>query len=148
MSKINFNNKTFNYDYNNKKVVLENVSNLDINLNLNVRDYLVSKTNITYSPSGIDFTLNYKDYNGNYYSQGFLNSTNCSNKQIFYYQNSQLELYLCNSDLYLELIGSNDYEFYTNLDFTLNEAIKNPEYNIDLNYILGNSKYSGKLKVS
>ena len=148
LPKIIFNEKTFNYDYNNKKVIVENISDLDVNLNINVKDYLVSKTNISYSSGGLNFNLDYRDYNGTYTSQGFITIDNCSNKQIFYYMDSQLEIYFCNDNLYLELVGSNEYDFFTNLELTQTLPITNPEYNIDLNYILGNSKYIGKLKAS
>ncbi|PIU21901.1 MAG: hypothetical protein COT14_03935 [Candidatus Diapherotrites archaeon CG08_land_8_20_14_0_20_30_16] len=151
-AEIFFDNHTFEFDYNNKIIKVIPISDLNYILNISVNNYYTSRTVWTYSISGVYVTLNYSDLNGTYSNSGYINgSALCStNSFTVNYGFDKLKINVCKDNLIngvLVIDGdfSSTYTADVNLDATSNSEIKSAYYNADLNYILNDSKYIGKV---
>lgn len=155
LTKIKFNDNNFEMDYNN--TILRIIPNEDLNyyIKINVNSASSSRTSWSFGASGTYVTLDYSDLNYTYKQSGYINSSqNCNvNKFTLNYNSDKLTIDICklnskSGTLIIDenVVSTNNIDL--NITISSEQNIDNAYYNIDLNYILGNTRYIGYLPVN
>jgi len=114
-----------------------------------------SRTLWSLGGTGTYVTLDYSDNNYSYKQSGYINLNQAcnTNKFTFNYNSDKLTIDICklnskSGTLIIDenVISTNNIDL--NITISSEQDIDNAYYNIDLNYILGNTKYIGHLPVN
>ncbi|PIU02684.1 MAG: hypothetical protein COT55_02200 [Candidatus Diapherotrites archaeon CG09_land_8_20_14_0_10_32_12] len=154
-AELYFNNNTFIFDYLKPRIKVIPVSDINYTVTINASSGRISKTNWTYSSSGVYVTLNYTDLNGTESSSGYIDGSQACTSNYFSvdYNVSNLKINICKDNLVdnvllIEESIKGTFVIDTNVVVLTNVNIENAYYNADINFVLNNTKYSGKIPVN